>query len=113
MAFGEHLRLQDAAWPESIAAGHILYIGLLWDANPDDTLAMSLRLHDGDEKLVAQSDGPLEPISAVGAPPWLPPGPYALEVVIYTSVDGTPLTVNDARSADGQRVRLGTVTVTP
>ena len=113
VAFGEHLRLQDAAWPESIAAGHILYIGLLWDANPDDTLAMSLRLHDGDEKLVAQSDGPLEPISAVGAPPWLPPGPYALEVVIYTSVDGTPLTVNDARSADGQRVRLGTVTVTP
>ncbi len=113
VAFGERLHLQDAAWPERIGAGQIIYIGLLWDANSDDTLAMSLRLYDGDEKLVAQSDGPLEEIGAISAPPWLPPGTYALEIVIYNADDGAPLAVEDARAADGQRVRLGTVAVTP
>ncbi len=74
---------------------------------------MSLRLYDGDGKQVAQEDGPLEPTGAVGVPPWLPPGPYALALVVYRQEDGSPLGTADVRAVDGQRVVLGNVTVTP
>jgi hypothetical protein len=111
--FDGSVHLQDAAWPPTIAAGHMLYIGLVWkdDGAAGGALNMSLRLNDGDGAQVAQADGPLEAMGAVGAPPWLPPGPYTLHIVVYNREDGAPLAVDDSRASDGQQVRLGQVQV--
>ena len=111
--FGGVVQLQAAAWPAAVEAGRILYVNLHWDDPAPAGLNMSLRLYDGDGKQVAQEDGPLEPTGAVGVPPWLPPGPYALALVVYRQEDGSPLGTADVRAVDGQRVVLGNVTVTP
>lgn len=113
--FGDGLRLTDANWPAQAEAGRILYVNLLWDASAATMTQLkgSLRLYAGDGTLVAQADGPLERVAAVGAPPWLPAGPYTLELVVYRQGNGTPLPVHDIRAGDGQRVTLGGVQVSP
>ncbi len=111
--FGGQVRLADAAWSAAVDAGQMLYVALIWAGAPDRLAAlnMSLRLYDGDGKLITQADSPLEAMGALAAPPWLPDGPYALELVVYSAADGVALPVGDARSGDGQRVRLGEVEV--
>ncbi len=112
-SFGDSVELIDAVVPTHAAAGHVLYPQFKWEGVQADlqSVSTSLRLYDGNGKLVAQSDAALERVAAVGAPPWLPPGPYSLELVVYRQADGEALPLQDARSPDGQRLMLVSVIV--
>lgn len=132
VAFGSTLHLLDHTLPATITAGSQLYVDLRWSALPDLAampvdLSMSLRLYDGAGVMAAQADEPPRPATstwtpgaavthpaALPIPADTPPGPYSVELVVYRQDDGTPLFLpEDARTVDGQRWKLGTVTVLP
>lgn len=129
ICFDELLCLHDYAQTDGAAtAGTVFYLGQQWQpAHPLPELAVSLRLYDQAGRLAAQSDAPWLPAS----PAWavnevqtqflaLPigvstkPGIYSLEMVVYHADTGEPLSLPaTAPSPDGQRLRLGEVTVAP
>ncbi len=129
--FGDALRLLRAQAPATVTAGSLLYVPLVWEALPGLEslpvgLSSSLRLYDAAGNSVAQADvGPARPTTswlpgervrdplAVGVPAALPPGDYALDLIVYRQDDAMPLPLDDVRAVDGQRLRLGTVTVIP
>ncbi|MCL4830728.1 MAG: glycosyltransferase family 39 protein [Caldilinea sp.] len=128
VCFGEQICLLGDTQNATVSAGSPLYLPLRWRAStPLPDLAVSLRLYDRGGRLVAQTDAPFLPRSSdwpldtVQFQPFaLPvgvstkPGNYTLELVVYRSEDGRALPLPDGeQTVDGQRLRLGEVTVTP
>jgi 4-amino-4-deoxy-L-arabinose transferase-like glycosyltransferase len=133
ICFGDFVCLLDYAQNRTIEAGSYLYLPQRWQApqplpaSPLPDLAVSLRIYDRNGQLAAQSDAPFSPPSGLwqAGEVWrqpfaLPigsstkPGAYSLEAVVYRRDTGDALSPPpDAPSPDGQRLRLGTVTVTP
>jgi mannosyltransferase len=130
--FGDMLRLTHAATPISADAGEKLYVELEWLPLPplsglETGLAMSLRLYDWSDKLIAQSDGPPLPPTpawrpgkavqqplALDVPAAARPGSHKLELVVYRQDDGVPIPLPETSVAvDGQRLQLGPVDVLP
>lgn len=128
------LRSVLASWPvrdgyaqnsTAVAAGTPLYLAQRWSiTQPAGDLAVSLRRDDAAGRLAAEQDAPFTPPSAT----WpvnttqrqsfaLPvgvstrPGEYTLGQVVYSQANGAALSLPEGSpSADGQRLRLGTVT---
>jgi 4-amino-4-deoxy-L-arabinose transferase-like glycosyltransferase len=129
LCFGEIACIHGYAnFTEKTVAGAPFYLAQAWSfTQPPPALAVSLRLYDAAGRLAAQQDAPFTPPSAT----WpastvqrqsfaLPvgvstkPGEYTLEQVVYAQESGAALSLpEDAPSIDGQRLRLGTVTVQP
>ncbi|HQY90724.1 glycosyltransferase family 39 protein [Caldilinea sp.] len=129
ICFGELLCLLDyAQTTETAEAGTVFYLSQQWrPAHPLPELAVSLRLYDQGGRLAAQRDAPWLPASDTWAANEvqtqslaLPigvstkPGAYSLEMVVYHTDTGEPLSLPaTAPSPDGQRLHLGEVTVAP
>lgn len=128
VCFGEQICLLDDTQNSAVAAGSPLYLSLPWRAlTPLPDLAVSLRLYDRDGRMVAQADAPFLPRSrewrpnAVQLQSFALPvgvstrsGNYTLELVVYRGEDGSALPLPDTvQAVDGQRLRLGEVSVTP
>jgi hypothetical protein len=123
--FGDSLSLRGAASGEA-QAGRILYIETDWAAEQPaalGSLAVSLRLYDQKDRLLVQQDRPFAPAAAswpasatlrqrfsLPLPAALPPGPAALEMVVYNAGDGVPLAVT---TGAGQRLPLALLDVQP
>ena len=129
--FGNRLRLEGAAFAESANAGEMLYITLAWRGLPDlfeqpETFTISVRLVDGAGRLVAQSDESPSPqtdawekdvryLQSMALPVAANsrPGTYSLEVVAYRQDTQEVLAPEGKSVLDGQRLRLGEVTLEP
>lgn len=132
LCFGDMLCIFDYAKNLSDLEGESgtpLYLTTQWQVlvEPLPPLAISLRLYDQAGKLAAQTDAPFLPASTTWRskelwrqPFALPigvstkPGVYSLEMVVYRHDTGEALPLPpDAPSSDGQRLRLGMVSVRP
>ena len=107
---GESLTLESAAIPaETIAAGDVLPLTLVWRATTDieADYKLSLRLRNEQGDLFVQSDWPpltaaegtsswkpnqpITDLRGLWLPPDIPPGSYILQLVVYDPVSGQPL----------------------